>query len=110
MFRVGGELYRPSQNCSESYGGSVTLNRVRILSPTAFAEEYVLTVPPIANSRYPLGLHTIAFADGFVVIDGKTRVWGLYPLAALLNKIRRRRATHANTRTRQGDAALRCGS
>ena len=108
MIRVGGVLYRPSQNCSDSYGGSVTLNRVRTLTPTAFAEEYVLTVPPVANSPYPLGLHTIAFADGFVVVDGKTRVWGLYPTAALLNKIRRRRATHANRRARQGDPALKC--
>ena len=96
LMRIGGTLYRPSQNCSASYGGSVTINRVRTLTPTAFQEESVLTIPPVADSPYPLGLHTIAFADdGFVVIDGKTRVWGLYPVAALLSKIRRRRAAHS---------------
>jgi hypothetical protein len=99
LIRVGGVLYRPSQNCSSSYGGSVTINRVRKLTPTAFHEEPVLTVEPVADSRYPLGLHTIAFADGFVTIDGKTRVWGFYAVATLLSKIRRRRAARAARRS-----------
>ena len=110
LFRIGETLYRPSQNCSASYGGSVTINRVRTLTPTAFHEESVLTIPPVADSPYPLGLHTIAFADGFVVIDGKTRVWGFYPVAALLGRIRRRRAAHAARRSSQADPALKCGS
>ena len=100
LIRLGGTLYRPSQNCSASYGGSLTINRVHTLTPTAFHEESVLTIPPVADSPYALGLHTIGFADGFVVIDGKTRVWGFYAVATLLSKVRRRLAARVTRRSR----------
>ena len=94
----------------ENAGGSVTINQVRTITPTSFQEEPVLTIPPVADSPYPLGLHTITFADGFVAIDGKTRVWGFYAVTALLSKIRRRRAAQAARRSGQADRALKCGS
>ncbi len=38
-FVVDGTLYRPAQDCSQTYGGRVIINRVVTLSPLAFREE-----------------------------------------------------------------------
>ena len=38
-FLVDCALFRPAQDCSRSYGGRITINRVQKLSPTEFLEE-----------------------------------------------------------------------
>lgn len=68
-----GQLYRPAQDCSGTYGGAVTINHVLRLTPTAFAEEPVMTVAPTAGSRYPDGLHTLSAFGDRTLVDGKCR-------------------------------------
>ncbi|HKU68916.1 MAG TPA: hypothetical protein VJP85_14170 [Candidatus Baltobacteraceae bacterium] len=67
FFTHEGQLYRPAQDCSRSYGCAVRINRIDTLTPTDFAEIVVGTIrPPIG--RYTRGLHTLcAAADGCVV-------------------------------------------
>jgi hypothetical protein len=70
-----GNLYRPAQDCSKTYGGRVAMNRVDELSPTAFAERVVSFVEPDPNGPYPLGLHTLSSVGDVTLIDGFRNVF-----------------------------------
>jgi hypothetical protein len=70
-FTIGRELYRPAQDGSRTYGGAITFNRVKTLTPTRFEEEAVGTLAPDPAGRYPAGLHTICDIGGLTVVDGK---------------------------------------
>jgi hypothetical protein len=74
---IDGTLYRPSQDCSDTYGGALVINRVLELSPTEFMETIAATIRPPLDGPYPHGLHTMnSLADG-TVIDGKKFVFDL---------------------------------
>lgn len=86
LFEHAGALYRPAQDCSETYGGAVAVNRVTQLTPTEFAEETVNVLRPAPE--YPHGLHTLTGVGGYTLVDGKREVrslrrfaWGLKQLA-----------------------------
>jgi hypothetical protein len=70
-FVTDGVLYRPAQDGSESYGGSISINRINTLTPTAFEEEVVAVVRPPRHGRYRDGLHTICVVGERTVIDGR---------------------------------------
>ena len=70
IFVHNGELYRPAQDCSRTYGGAITLNRIEALSETDFRESYAGTVrPPVG--RYGKGIHTISAAGNVCIVDAK---------------------------------------
>jgi hypothetical protein len=83
-FRHKGDLFRPAQDCSGTYGGAVSINRVTRLSPTEFAEQQVCVLRPRGDSRYPQGLHTLSRAGNWTFIDGKRSVVSWRPLARLV--------------------------
>lgn len=70
IFEQGGALYRPAQDCSRTYGGAITLNRIERLSETEFCETYAGTVRPPAG-RYGKGIHTISAAGDTCIVDAK---------------------------------------
>ena len=70
-FVVDGTLYRPAQDCSRTYGGRITINRVLTLNPLAFREEPFAFVEPEAAGPYPDGLHTLSQVGNVTLIDGK---------------------------------------
>lgn len=72
-FVAAGQLYRPSQDDSRVYGGRVVLNRVDVLTHTAFAETSVRTIDPREGSAYPDGLHTLSAAGPYTLVDGNRR-------------------------------------
>jgi len=72
-FIVDGVLYRPSQDCSQTYGGRVVVNRVRALTPTEFIEEPASVVDPAADGAYRYGLHTLSRFGEYTLVDGKER-------------------------------------
>lgn len=63
-------LYRPSQDCSESYGKRVCINRVLRLGPGEFEEEPACLIEPDPDGDFPDGLHTLSSAGEFTLIDG----------------------------------------
>lgn len=75
--RVGGRFYRPSQDASETYGGSVVMNEILSLSPTEFREVSVVQIKPRPSSRYPHGLHTLNTLENATVVDSKRCVFDL---------------------------------
>jgi len=70
FFLVDGQLYRPAQDCSRSYGGAISINRVRSLNDARFDAEEVSRIEPHPDSGYPSGLHTLSAGGGVLVIDG----------------------------------------
>ena len=69
-FWFHGELFRPAQDCSKTYGGRVVLNRILRLTPTDFSERPERFVEPVPGSLYGKGLHTLSGAGPQTVIDG----------------------------------------
>lgn len=87
FFTVGGQLFRPAQDCVNGYGSAVRICRVDRLTAADYAETEVLTIRP-PDGAYPCGLHTLQAAGENLVLDGKRRVF--HPLAwafKLRNKI-----------------------
>jgi hypothetical protein len=92
---ANGQFFRPSQDCSKSYGSALAINRIDELSPTAFRETRVATIRPEAISRSCFGVHTLSFAQGMVAIDAKSYLVGWKPFyirgrrraAALLGRV-----------------------
>jgi len=76
-FHHEGALYRPAQDCSESYGGRISLNRVRVLNPTVYREETIGTVEPESDGPYTRGIHTLSQVGDQTLIDGKRIVFVL---------------------------------
>jgi hypothetical protein len=70
LFREGGELYRPGQDCSGRYGASFWIHRVDRLDERAYRETPVRRVEA---DWYPglTATHTIHRAGGFDAIDGR---------------------------------------
>ena len=66
-----GALYRPSQDCSVTYGGRVIINRVVKLTIHEFHEQAITMVEPADGTPYTRGLHTISGVGDFTLIDGK---------------------------------------
>jgi hypothetical protein len=69
LFFFEGELYRPAQDCSERYGGALTLHRIVELTPERFREERVRRIEPVAPYRD--GLHTLSSSGRHLAIDGR---------------------------------------
>jgi hypothetical protein len=69
-FVLNGELYRPAQDCSTSYGSAVVLNRVRALGDEGLDEEPLgpLEMP---GGPYASGTHTLSNGGGLWVVDGR---------------------------------------
>jgi hypothetical protein len=71
LFRAGGRLWRPAQDCRATYGGAIVLNEVLTLTPELYAERPGPRLAPDPAGPCPHGLHTLTpFGDGFLV-DGK---------------------------------------
>ena len=73
LFRRGGEWFRPSQDCSNGYGGALNIQRIRRLDLSGYEEESVGRVSPDWQPGLT-GVHTVNAAGGLTVIDAKRRV------------------------------------
>lgn len=70
-FRLDGALYRPAQDCSSGYGGSITINRVVRLTPEEFREEPIVTIRPFRDGPFTHGIHTLSALGSRTLVDGK---------------------------------------
>lgn len=73
FINVDGIIYRPSQNCQKSYGESIAINKIKVLSVTDFIEEHYMTIKVDINKRSNHGIHsihTINASGNIIVMDG----------------------------------------
>jgi len=89
LFVINDKIYRPAQNCSKTYGGSIIINEIKILNSTNFKEEKVFEIKPSSTDLFNQGLHTISHHNSLTLIDGK-RSYFLFtkPLIALIRKLK----------------------
>jgi hypothetical protein len=79
LFQRGGAWYRPSQDCSRSYGCALNIQRIRRIDESTYEEE---TVGRLLPEWAPglTGIHTVNAMGGVTVIDARRRVskgpWG----------------------------------
>lgn len=73
VFVHEGKIYRPAQDCSKTYGGSVTINEIIKLTESEFEEVEAIKVGPYdyIGSLYSHGLHTLSSAGEMTLVDGK---------------------------------------
>jgi len=89
LFIQGGELIRPSQDCSIRYGHRVKLNRVEVLNEREYRETTIATFGP---DWLPgnLGTHHLSRSGRFIAIDGRR-----WKLRSSLPVLRRRHIAKA---------------
>ena len=71
LFVHEGNLYRPAQDCSNTYGGRVVINQVLRLTPDEFDERIVRIIDAAHGSPFSKGFHTISQVGKYTLIDGK---------------------------------------
>lgn len=69
-FKYKGVLYRPAMDCSEKYGGSITINKILTITKTDYQEIEHAKVQPGQNISFPNGIHTLCQTGKSTVIDG----------------------------------------
>jgi hypothetical protein len=70
IFRDDGILYRPSQDCSRTYGYSLGFNRIDELTPERYLETKVSEIEP-SWSPGLIGTHTYNYEGNLEVLDCK---------------------------------------
>jgi hypothetical protein len=73
-FVVGNHLYRPTQNCTRTYGGSIVINHIDELTCRSFKEHPVQEVFPPPASPYQDGIHTLSAFGVWTLVDAKRHV------------------------------------
>ena len=90
-FYSDGSLYRPAQDCSQTYGKKITINKINKLTPDEFEETVEKTIEPISGSEFNLGIHTLSAAGDYTLIDAKRTafVWDnfTFQLSRKINKL-----------------------
>jgi hypothetical protein len=69
----GGELFRPTQNCSNEYGESITINRVTRLDEAGFSEEPHMIIKAGERDIRENGIHnihTLNVLGELIILDG----------------------------------------
>ncbi|MDE2572987.1 MAG: hypothetical protein KGM44_10765 [bacterium] len=112
IFEHNGALYRPAQDCGDSYGGALVVHRIVSLDESTYEEVPVRTLRPLAP--YMRGLHTLTLGPGIVIIDGRRdhislslALWQCWRLLwRLLGRVRRSEtASHGPQRCRRSPSA-----
>lgn len=70
-FMYESQLYRPAQDCSETYGGAVVINHILRLTPHEFIEREVARWTPPREWRLRRGWHTLSSVGNITLVDGK---------------------------------------
>ncbi len=74
IFEVDGELIRPAQDCTISYGRAVSFQRITLLSATGYQEETMNRIDaPLEPGN--VGVHTYTSSEDFEIVDIKRAVW-----------------------------------
>lgn len=90
LFWHQGALYRPAQNCLQTYGASVLVHRVLRCTPTTYEEEPVSELRPDPSGPCPDGMHTLSAWGQRSLVDGKRHVFSPHCLWLKLTRRRRK--------------------
>ncbi len=86
---VDGCIYRPTQNCENEYGESITINKITSLNETDVCEEPYMEIVINNNNRLNSSIrtiHTINVLGDYITVDGKC--YSFAPLYKLIKLFR----------------------
>lgn len=91
FIQIDGAVYRPSQNCLNNYGESITINKITKLDEISIEEEPYMTIE--LNSQQKCNhdvhsIHTINILDDLIVVDGEQ--WIFSPINQLKSFLKNR--------------------
>lgn len=69
-FKIGETIYRPAQDCNETYGGAVIIQEIVKSQTDGYQFNNVKRITS-SNSKYLEGCHTFNYHKGIAVIDAK---------------------------------------
>lgn len=75
-----GRLYRPSQDCLQTYGQAVVIHRIDHLSPQRFEETVIRRLAADPAAHLPHGMHTLSAWGGRTLVDAKIERMNLVSL------------------------------
>ena len=76
FFKVGDKVYRPAQECNNSYGHALSIQTVQLNEQKEWKFKEVRRIPP-STLQYPLGIHTFNHYKGVIVVDALAYRWKL---------------------------------
>lgn len=91
FIEVDGIIYRPTQNCQNIYGESITINKITELTETDVAEEPYMNIKINKKNKNNCGIHTIHtinVMNSIIVVDGLH--WTFSPLKQFKKYLKRR--------------------
>lgn len=97
FIEVDGVIYRPTQNCKNMYGESITINKITELNEKNVSEEPYLDIVINIKNKHNFGIrtiHTINVVDNLIVVDG--RKWTFSPVKVLKGHFRYKRIRAKN--------------
>jgi hypothetical protein len=97
-FVVDGVLYRPGQDCSQTYGGAIAIARIDELTPNTYHETFVRRLAP-PPGRFADGFHTVSCVGNLLILDGKRTHYDARNVGRALRALRAR-ITRALQRSR----------
>jgi hypothetical protein len=86
-FSANGRLYRPAQDCSETYGGAIRIMRIAECTPERYREEEVTRIAPEQGGANPHGFHTLSAFGDACLVDGKRM---MFSPADIYRKVKKR--------------------
>lgn len=92
FIEVDGVLYRPTQNCENQYGESITINKITELNEFNVVEEPYMTIRIDRRNRHNYGMHTIHTInakDDIIIVDGER--WTFSPFIQMRTYFRNMR-------------------
>jgi hypothetical protein len=87
FIEVDGQFYRPTQNCVNYYGESITINKLNKLSETEFEEEEYMIIESNPSDEFNYGIHTINAIDDLIIVDGQKKHF--QPLRQISRRLKR---------------------
>jgi len=84
FIEVDGVIYRPTQNCKNLYGESITINKLTAFNEKKVTEEPYMTIKINRKNRFNKGvqtIHTINVMGDLIAVDGKH--WSFAPFNQL---------------------------
>ncbi|MEO8087446.1 MAG: hypothetical protein ABI763_11530 [Bacteroidota bacterium] len=74
IIRYKNKIYRPSQDCSVTYGYGFRMNEIITLNEQAYEEQEIDFIEPNWNKNMR-GTHTFCFEHNLTVVDGFRKKW-----------------------------------
>ncbi|WP_289705630.1 hypothetical protein [Bacteroides acidifaciens] len=92
LIECDGSLYRPAQDCSQTYGGQVNVMKITQLTPEIYEETlFARHILPSSESFYRQGGHQLNYVDykGSIIMATDAKRDRAFPVFRIADKIKR---------------------